>query len=178
MKKILYIYGLGSSPDSDTRKMLDEILSPHGFTVISVAYNQKLPKIGLAELNAAIEREKPIAVIASSLGGFFAMNLAAMVPVILINPCLKPATELPKLGEDGDVYKDMERLLFNTYKNCEFPVNHLEKMYGFFGTHDELFSYKDEFSKLFPAYDFDGGHRPTKENLQRIAPEILKKLPK
>ena len=173
MKKILYIYGFGSSPNSDTRKMLDDLLSPHGYTVISVPYNQKSPAVGISQLNAAVEEEKPVAVIASSLGGFFAMNLALIVPVIVINPCLKPSVELPKLGEDGKAFERIERRLFKAYKECEFPVYNLEKVYGFFGTHDELFSYREEFSKMFPYFDFSGGHRPTKENLRHMMPEIL-----
>lgn len=176
MKKILYIYGLGGSTESETRKALDELFSPKGYTVVSVKYNQKDPEAGIQELRNAVKEIEPVAVIASSLGGFFAMNLAALVPVILINPCLMPSVELPKLGESGKAFAKIENSMFKAYRDCEFPVHHLEKRYGFFGTRDELFSYKEEFSKLFPAFDFDGGHHPTKENLRQMLPEILKCL--
>lgn len=173
MKNILYIYGFGSSPESDTRKMLDELLSPHGYSVISVPYDQSAPEIGIQQLQKKIREIEPVAVIASSLGGFFAANLHLTVPVIQINPCMKPSEELPKLGVNGRAFRNLENRLSKCYRDSEFPLNHFEKVYGFFGTHDELFSYKDEFSKLFPAFDFNGGHRPTKENLRHIMPEIL-----
>ena len=164
---------MGSSPESETRKALNELLSSKGYTVVSVKYNQKDPETGIQELRDAVKEIDPVAIIASSLGGFFAMNLAALVPVILINPCLMPSVELPKLGESGKAFAKIETSLFKAYRDCEFPVHHLEKRYGFFGTHDELFSYKEEFSKLFPAFDFGGGHHPTKENLRQMLPEIL-----
>ena len=176
MKKILYIYGYNSSPDeSSTFKMLQELLSaePYCYTVISVEYDQSDPEHGRQQLEEAIRTEKPVAVIGSSLGGFFAMNLNTTVPIIVINPCLSPTTELPKLGSDGERYREMEEEMLRTLRP---PAPQFEDIFGFFATNDELFSYAREFNKMFPSRTYVGGHRPTKENLRTIRPEIHKPI--
>jgi predicted esterase YcpF (UPF0227 family) len=179
MKKILYMYGFNSSPEeSSTFKMLKELMAadPYCYDVISVKYDQTDPERGLEQLEEAVRREKPVAVIGSSLGGFFAMNLSTTVPVLVINPCLKPTVELPKLGGNGECYKDIEDRFYRSYYNNDFPVNHLEDVFGFFATNDELFSYATEFHELFSGRTYVGGHHPTKENLKAMRPEIHKQI--
>ena len=176
MKKILYIYGIGSSPKSNTFQMLKEVMSvePYCYEVVCFEYNQNDPKIGIAELEKIVAEQKPVAIIASSLGAFYALNMSVTIPVMVINPCLRPTLELPKLGFDGEPYREIEERMFKEFH--ESPVNQLEDIFGFFGTSDEMFSYAKEFNKLYPARTFIGGHHPTKENLKAMRPEIHKQI--
>lgn len=174
-KKILYIYGLGSSPKSTTASILSELLQSSDMEIVTTEYSQKEPKVGLAQLERFIEAEKPDGIVASSLGAFFALALDPLIPRILINVCFRPSVELPKLGYDGSKYKPIEDYLQREYHN-QPPAYIFEDVICLFGTDDELFSYKDELSMLFPIHVFKCGHKPDKEALAEMLPFIVHKV--
>lgn len=172
MKKILYIYGLGSSPQSTTARTLGELLRSSDMEIVTTEYSQEEPKVGLAQLEKFINDEKPDGIVASSLGAFFALVLYPPVPRILINVCFRPSVELPKLGYDGSKYKPLEDYLQREYHN-QPPSYLFEDVTCLLGTDDELFSYKDELSMLFPTYMFKCGHHPDKRALTEMLPHIV-----
>lgn len=172
MNKILYIYGFGSSPKSTTARTLGELLRSSDMEIVTTEYSQEEPKVGLAQLEKFINDETPDGIVASSLGAFFALVLYPPVPRILINVCFRPSVELPKLGYDGSKYKPLEDYLQREYHD-QMPSYLFEDVTCLFGTNDELFSYKDELSMLFPTYTFKCGHHPDKRALTEMLPHIV-----
>lgn len=85
-KKVLYIYGYGSSPESSTYKWLKNNLP--NTIVYSFGYVQADPENSIPYLCSLVEELNIDIVIGSSLGGWYAMHVASIcsLPSILINP--------------------------------------------------------------------------------------------
>ena len=85
-KKVLYIYGYGSSPESSTCKWLKDNLP--NTIVYSFKYVQTDPENSIPYLCSLVEELDIDIVIGSSLGGWYAMHVASIcsLPSILINP--------------------------------------------------------------------------------------------
>lgn len=85
-KKVLYIYGYGSSPESSTCKWLKNNLP--NTIVYSFGYVQADPENSIPYLCSLVEELNIDIVIGSSLGGWYAMHVASIcsLPSILINP--------------------------------------------------------------------------------------------
>ena len=167
-EKILYIYGYGSNPnDSFTMKELKPVIDELGYELISIEYDQENPDNGLNELEKYIRDNKIKYIIGHSLGGFIALCINENVKKIVINPCLKPHFELPKIGDISIKtlydYEYLESWLLLSAKDTPW-VSQLEDVMGFFGDHDELIDYYEIFKKQYPlAYRINSNHRPTKE---------------
>lgn len=85
-KKVLYIYGYGSSPESSTCKWLKNNLP--NTIVYSFEYVQTDPENSIPYLCSLVEELDINIVIGSSLGGWYAMHVASIcsLPSMLINP--------------------------------------------------------------------------------------------
>ena len=85
-KKVLYIYGYGSSPESNTYKWLKDNLP--NTKVYCYTYEQSDPENSIPYLCSLVEELDIDIVIGSSLGGWYAMHVASIcsLPSILINP--------------------------------------------------------------------------------------------
>ena len=85
-KKVLYIYGYGSSQESSTCKWLKNNLS--NTIVYSFGYVQTDPENSIPYLCSLVEELDIDIVIGSSLGGWYAMHVASIcsLPSMLINP--------------------------------------------------------------------------------------------
>lgn len=85
-KKVLYIYGYGSFPESSTCTWLKNNL-PNA-DVYSFKYEQSDPENSIPYLCSIVEELNIDIVIGSSLGGWYAMHIASIcsLPSILINP--------------------------------------------------------------------------------------------
>ena len=85
-KKVLYIYGYGSSSESSTCTWLKNNL-PNA-DVYSFKYEQSDPENSIPYLCSIVEELNIDIVIGSSLGGWYAMHIASIcsLPSILINP--------------------------------------------------------------------------------------------
>ena len=163
-EKILYIYGYGSnSNDSFTMKELKKVTDELGYDLVSIKYDQEDPDCGLNVLEAYIRNNKIKYVIGHSLGGFITLCIDENVKKIVINPCMKPHFELPKLGKisNGTLhqYEFLEGWLESG--NDTPWMSQLEDVIGLFGDHDELIDYYEMFKKQYPlAYRINAGHRP------------------
>jgi predicted esterase YcpF (UPF0227 family) len=168
MQKILYIYGYGSNPkDSSTMKVCKEIMKELGYELVSYEYDQYEPNEGLNDLEDFINENNIKHVIGHSLGGFLTLCLNSNVKKLIINPCMKPQFELPKLGKvsPGMLY-DYEALEEWLKSGDDTPwVSQTDEVMGLFGNNDELFSYYESFKKRYPrSYKFNSTHRPTIES--------------
>ena len=169
MKKILYIYGYGSNENSETRENLQKVLGKN-YQVDSIYYNQLQPNEAIEYLSSYVWNEGYDAVIGSSLGGFYTMKLWNRdIKKIVINPCMLPSVELPKIGCPQEI---AER--FTYFQNYERDD---DMLFGFFGIYDELINYRDKFIKeaSYNVITFSSGHRPTYGELNKIS-QILKNI--
>ena len=173
MKKALYIYGFNSNSNSSTKDMLNTLLKEFGYEVVSVDYDQMDPNASLDKIEDYIENNDIDLVIGCSLGGFYTLCVSNNVKKIVINPCMFPSKELPKIVKlPDDVLREYKRLESFLYEdNKLLPI---DDVMGLFGTHDELFSYYDFFKSIFnKAYKFNSPHRPT---IECFTKDVMKKI--
>lgn len=85
-KKVLYIYGYGSSPESNTYEWLKDNLP--NTKVYCYKYEQADPENSIPYLCSLVRELNIDIVIGSSLGGWYAMHVASIcsLPSMLINP--------------------------------------------------------------------------------------------
>ena len=154
---ILYIHGLGSDANSSTFKTIKSMLP--NYNVYTTSFDLLNPNHTLQQIDHLIKKYNITKIIASSLGGFYALCVKDSVAKIVINPCMHPSIEVPKLtsinDELKDAWKDMEKEIYSgidgEQRMCTF---------GVFGKDDELFSYKDEFKKKYGKFIYiSGKHR-------------------
>lgn len=184
MINILYIHGLNSSGNSRTGKLLEEYLG-QGYKVFHPTFPQD-SDAALAQAKNEIHKNNIDIVVASSLGGFIALKLRNVMKIV-INPCMVPSVELPKLGVDDVTvgrYAQLEKSLFSGIDAEEREIT-----FGVFASYDELFSYKSVFTKYYNnIYTMNDGHRISPMNIKNIIvplvynivkvvrPELAKKL--
>lgn len=171
MKKILYIHGLGGGANSRTPRILKEHLDRKEYEVV----NPELPvdpRKGFLQAVFEVLTYKPDLVIASSLGGFYALRINGPWKTLVINPAMGSDDDIKVFGLgtyefnstradglksfeiDEDFLKKLDDLRTSHIENQD-P----ERVYGIFGTKDELFShiedfrrdYKEENMKILPG---------------------------
>lgn len=179
-EKILYIYGYDSNPQiSSTMKIVKEVVEELGFELISYEYDQDDPDTSLTDFEIFINDNNIKYVIGHSLGGFMTLCLVGDIKKLVINPCLKPHLELPKIGklstESLYDYEYLENWLMN---GNDSPLMHKdEPVLGLFGDHDELIDFYMTFRKYYPnAYRFNSAHRPTKESFTEDIKQKIKEF--
>lgn len=183
MKKILFIYGYGGSPQSKFRQLISEQLPQVQFEMLCVEYPQQDCAAALTTLMNVIEREHIDLVMGTSLGGFIALSLPTVLPKIVLNPCMLPTVELPKLeprpGHPEDVRPSAE--MVETYRPYEAHIfdptyNQSRRVIGLFGEDDELLGtqYMQPFAKCYgEACTMPGGHHGNAQAVPTIVRTVL-----
>ncbi len=101
--KVLSIHGYHGDPQNSIAKAL----AAQGCEVISPAidYDSADPEALFAQLAEQAASEQADLLAGTSFGGFFAACLSAelSLPVILVNPCLLPFFDLPRLSYSGNL---------------------------------------------------------------------------
>lgn len=169
--KVLYIHGYGGSPYGNSYQLFKEAFSD-GVELLTIDYDVNKPVETLVDIRDYVETNHIDLVIASSLGGFFAMNLCG-VSRIVVNPCWNPVVELPLIGFDGDIdgYDVLYRRMLESLDEEERVL-----CSGCFAPNDELLGtkYVDKFKSFFQrTYTIPGGHKLTKEAVELIVNEII-----
>lgn len=144
MAKILYVYGYGGSPVGSTATTLRRLLPQHELCCIN--YPQYDGRLAHATLCHFVKSEQVSLVVASSLGAFLSLAIPD-VDRIVINPCMLPSVELPKIQVD--------RAMCATYAPFEqrvmYPdVDAARRTVGVFSTRDELL--EDRYSAHFASH--------------------------
>ena len=134
-KKILYIYGYGSSPESSTCKWLKDNLP--NTKVYCYKYEQADPENSIPYLCSLVEELDIDIVIGSSLGGWYAMHVASIcsLPSMLINPVTDSTLEqvvdyvsnhdshivenLVKYSKEHPLFETKEHWTGYRWDNCE-----------------------------------------------------------
>ena len=154
-KNILYIHGFNSDKNSTTFLTLKSHFLD--FEWHTETFDLLNPSVATKQIDDIIKRKNITTIVASSLGAFYGLNIRNSLAKILINPCLIPSIELPKLGEniDVDVFEKMETDIYSNI-DSELRICTL----GIFGDNDELFDYSQLFTKLYGRiHRVNGGHK-------------------
>lgn len=171
-KKILMIHGFGGTKDSSTGKTIQTIVNDK-----YPEYEVVLETFDLLDLPGTQSRIKEIMsdedfsmIIAHSFGAFHALSYKDSVAKIVVNPCLNPSKDIPRLLKTGtpeelnsfeifyesdeeDLIEDLEAMEENTFNAIKDDPELRYTVFGIFGDNDELFSYKDKFKELHRADD-------------------------
>ena len=192
-RNILYIHGYGGTGNSRTVQALKTYL-PDNYNVIELCFPLN-PIEALKLADNTITERKIKAVVASSLGAFTALQMRccsnfieAGLKKIVINPCLYPSKELPKLTDISDdilqKFVEKEKVIEKTlageylkdlkYGGREFEEARIRQTYGVFSTNDELFSYKDDFSAYYPnVLTIEDTHHISVENIKNVIVPLI-----
>jgi 5'(3')-deoxyribonucleotidase len=182
MKRILFIYGFGGSPSSTFCRLIREALPANEYEVLCPEYPQDDVEGSISFLEDYIEKEHCDLVMGTSLGGFFTLCLSTSLPRVVINPCMMPSVELPRLHPRSDHPDDKwaSNELIEGCKKHEDDVNQRLKNesfknIGLFAEDDELLGTK--YKKAFKTYYDDarsmpGGHHGNAEAIPAICQAI------
>lgn len=152
---ILYVHGLGSDKNSSTYKMLKEIFP--NLNIYTDTFDLMNPQKVLQQIDMCVKKYNITKIIASSFGAFYTMHYNGGVGKILINPCMDPVKEIPKLiGDVEDLVEELKTFKFNPDREERIST------FAVFGKDDELFSYVDDYKKLYGSKNMiqiSGKHR-------------------
>ena len=171
-QKILYIHGLGSDSNSGTGNIIKEFLKDDYEVIIPSWDLITNPFDTIKNINNFIRDNDISLVIASSLGAFFALNHNTDVRIILINPCLEPSVQIPKLVElevsQINAFQSIENEMAERVANLQN-----QNIFAGFGDKDELFNYQELFRKRYGnnMVIVEGNHKLPKDSLE----EVIKK---
>lgn len=190
MKKVLVIHGFGGSKNSETGLRIKSILEK-----MDPLYNVTLETFDLLDIKGTQRKIKNIMsnpdycmIISHSLGAFYCLGYTDSVAKIVINPCMKPSIELPKLlidcnKEENESFnknfnsnidllkEDFSKAEDAIYTGISSDRERQYTTYGVFGTNDELFSYKDLYKSTCNASErmftiVNSGHKLSEVDLE------------
>ncbi|WP_044616571.1 YqiA/YcfP family alpha/beta fold hydrolase [Gynuella sunshinyii] len=162
-KKLVFLHGFLSSPDSEKAQILRHNLHlfPHavGFEVPQIPLDLSRAQVMLADLVVQSRHNgvEPV-FIGSSLGGFFAWQLAAefAVKAVLVNPAVQPDISLqhypdtvqnPYTGETLHINQNVIETLKKWRETRRIPNKQIMLVLQ---TGDEVLDYRDALSR-FPV---------------------------
>lgn len=165
---VLYIHGLGSNKSSSTYISLKKLFPE--YNIYTDTFDLLNPKKANKQINDIIKKYGITKVIGSSLGGFYTLCCNDTLGKIVINPCMDPCKEVPKLvNVPENTIKEWSNMMKKTYSSIDSEIR--MSVFGLFGTEDELFSYYDKWVDLYGtknAIKFPSKHRPTESQLNWV----------
>ena len=177
MTKVLYIYGYGGSHLSSSPQKLRKILNAQDFLVLCVDYPQEDCAKALAFLQQYVIDEGIDIVMGSSLGAFLSLCLDVDVPKVIVNPCLVPTVELPKLQPLPGKPHPTAAMVQSYAVFEEQAFDHVTpQTICFMADEDELLGtqYRPAMQAQMPIVVIPGGHRISDEAMAIIAEHIVR----
>lgn len=135
--RIVCIHGFKGKPENLTYRKLKRMIPDA--EIIAEGYD-------LTDVHTVfrrIEELKPDILAGNSLGGFYVLAYEGECKKIVVNPCLIPANDIPKL--DDSIPKETIFLWVDLVKKLGTSM---KNAFGIFSKDDELFQYKKEFDLL------------------------------
>lgn len=158
---LLYLHGFRSSPKSAKAVRLGEAVQARRVTRQELFWAcpqlPPSPRQAVAELEALVDLwpRDGMAVIGSSLGGFYATVLAERLgcPAAVINPAVAPARDLARhIGEQTSFHNPADRFFFRPEFIAEFealdpyPLRHAERYWALIAQGDEVLDWHEMLS--------------------------------
>lgn len=141
---LLYIHGLNSrGSTSTTSKKLKSLFRGTNVIVHSPDIDPN-PDVSIPFLKDYISKNEIKIIVATSLGGFYALKLKNYGAfTIICNPCVYPSKFIHKLGSSKSIADKYEKYEFDI---LDFDSETKSSFIGIFGDRDDMFSYKNEIS--------------------------------
>lgn len=166
---VMYIHGKGGSGNGATAVSLREYIPD----LIAPSYDYRTPEASLTQLINVVDsvpNNEDLIIIASSLGGWYAEEIAKcrVVDLILFNPVIDPRPTLSRVTEEAieDLICAYEEI--GRRKKSRLNI----RRYVYLSVDDPLIPYAPsclKYSKMGAALRFtDGGHRMTKRHMPEI----------
>ena len=152
---LLYLHGFRSSPRSaKAEKMAAVVKTRHPAVQWWCPQLPPSPREAMALLMAGIESwpKESMAVVGSSLGGFYATWIAARTgcPAVLLNPAVDPARDLARyIGEQSAWHDPLQTFFFRPEYVQELrdlqagPLPHPERFYTLIAKGDEVLDWRE-----------------------------------
>lgn len=148
------------------------------FKVMCWDYPQRDCRAAIRFLEQKIKKHHIDIAVGSSLGAFIVMCLKVKCQKIIINPCLVPTVELPKLKPLPGKPVPSPQLIasYGPYESRVFDCLP-EGSHCFMAEHDELLgsTYRPQMESHMPVTTIPGGHRLSDEALPIIREVLMKK---
>ena len=153
-KNALYIHGFMGNPEGGTFKTLKKTLKNWNIHSISFPDLHTDVKKTQRLIRACCKSKNIDVLIGASLGAFYVLQYKDTIDKLVINPCLYPSIEIPKLKDrtTGNPIILSEKALSNFRKMEKYetiPEEQKLRIFGIFAKDDELFHFKEAFDKLF-----------------------------
>jgi predicted esterase YcpF (UPF0227 family) len=152
---LLYLHGFRSSPRSaKAEKMAAVVKARHPAVHWWCPQLPPSPREAMAQLMEGIQGwpKGNMAVVGSSLGGFYATWLASQTgcPAVLLNPAVDPARDLARyIGEQTDWHDPLQTFYFRPEYVQELrdlqagPLPHPERFYALIAKGDEVLDWRE-----------------------------------
>lgn len=190
--RILYIHGYCSTGQSGTSDCLRKLLPDCEIISPDVPVD---PLEAMAFLKQLCIDECPHIIIGTSLGGFYAHQLRNYATCICVNPALRLSTltDILKVGtfeffhkrKDGvqsfaiteetiEHFRYLEQHQFDNVEESEYTR---KRVYGLFGTEDNIVNSKEEFARYYPNVTmFEGEHRMNNKVVKDVIVPLIKSI--
>ena len=153
-KNALYIHGFMGNPKGGTFETLHKTLK--NWNILSIPFSDLHTDVSKTqELIKSYCKENNIEMLmGASLGAFYVLQYEDFIDKLVINPCMYPSVEIPKLkdrttGEPIILSKEVLSAFRKMEKYENISENQKLHTFGIFAKDDELFHFKDSFDKLF-----------------------------
>lgn len=153
-KNALYVHGFMGNPKGGTFETLQKTFGRWSIHSIPFAdLHTDIAKTQMLIKDYCRENEIDI-LIGASLGAFYVLQHEDLIDKLVINPCVFPSVEIPKLNDrtTGNPLVLSEEVL-SVFREMEKYEDISEEQrlrtFGIFAKDDELFHFKDTFDKLF-----------------------------
>ncbi|MCR4938993.1 MAG: hypothetical protein K5930_02645 [Treponemataceae bacterium] len=150
----LYIHGFMGNPKGGTFETLKKTLT--NWNIHSIPFPDLHTDVKKTQclIRSYCKREKIDILIGASLGAFYVLQYEDIIDKLVINPCLYPSIEIPKLKDrtSGNPIILSDKVLSDFRKMEKYeaiPEEQKVRSFGIFAKDDELFHFKDSFDKLF-----------------------------
>lgn len=170
MIRALYIHGYNGS--GYTGEAIEKIAKAQGIDikVFTEKFNKNPTEI-LKKVKTLIRTKDINLLIASSYGAFIALQITNLFKIV-INPCLFPSIEIPKLDSSFRFIDECKKLEKNQFSIIDSEAKSLT--FGLFASNDELFSYKSTFAQYYKhVFNMGGGHKISESNIKNVLIPVL-----
>ena len=189
--KILFLHGFTSSGQCEIAQTLRAELE--GMAEVIAPDLPLFPEEAVTLVGKLCQEHRPQIIVGSSCGAFYAQMYACpQRKVILVNPFFRMSEFLaPRIGlrqyksprADGKLEFEITPNLIEHFKAIEerqfvsYTPENKPFVYGLFGKQDTLAHFRSIYDSLYTnAYEFDGGHTMTAENVRRDLVPFIKEI--
>lgn len=181
---LLYIHGFNSSPLSAKAQQMRKYFADRGQgSRVIIPSLPPSPRQAMAQLESAIAGAGPVALIGSSLGGFYATWLAQHheLKAVLVNPAVRPWLLLDQVPADMANYHTGEKYTFqkswlDELRHYEVDdIAHPENLLVLTQTGDETLDWKDAWDYYADSHVYRGlGGSHSFDDFDAFIPLVLR----